>query len=148
MPVPDAEAVVREFIRRVEDGNVVEAASLFADGALNHGMQVTREQMELVLTSLRQAMPDSRTTLLDIVSDGNVVACRTRVDGTHLGTPDLPFVEGGVFAAGPPTGLPVTTTHMHWFKIHEGMIAEHWANRDDLGVARQLGLLEGIGLPG
>ncbi|HEY5986172.1 MAG TPA: hypothetical protein VIV12_07345 [Streptosporangiaceae bacterium] len=27
----------------------------------------------------------------------------------------------------------------HWFRTRDGMIAEHWANRDDLAMARQAG---------
>ena len=30
-------------------------------------------------------------------------------------------------------------TQSHWFKMKDGVIIEHWANRDDLGTARQLG---------
>jgi hypothetical protein len=30
-------------------------------------------------------------------------------------------------------------TQSHWFRLADGRIIEHWANRDDLGMARQLG---------
>jgi hypothetical protein len=30
-------------------------------------------------------------------------------------------------------------TQSHWFRMRDGRILEHWANRDDLGMARQLG---------
>jgi hypothetical protein len=26
-----------------------------------------------------------------------------------------------------------------WFRLEDGLIIEHWANRDDLGLVRQLG---------
>jgi len=39
----------------------------------------------------------------------------------------------------PPTGKTFAITQSHWFRIEDGQIIEHWANRDDLGMARQLG---------
>lgn len=144
MANPANETVVRDMMRRLDDGDPAGAAMLFADQGTNHGIAVTRDGIELVLRSLQQAMPDARTEIIDMISDGEVVACRAHVEGTHLGTPDLPFVEGGVFAMGPPTGRRVSTTHQHWFRIRDGVVIEHWANRDDLGLARQLGLIEGL----
>ncbi|MEV0335061.1 ester cyclase [Nocardia sp. NPDC050717] len=41
----------------------------------------------------------------------------------------------------PPTGRTFAMTESHWFRMREGKIFEHWANRDDLGMARQLGWL-------
>jgi hypothetical protein len=32
----------------------------------------------------------------------------------------------------------VTWTHHHSFRLVSGKIAEHWANRDDLGFLRQV----------
>ncbi len=39
----------------------------------------------------------------------------------------------------PPTGRRFATTQTHWFRMADGKIIEHWANRDDLGTATQLG---------
>ena len=39
----------------------------------------------------------------------------------------------------PPTGKTFAMTQSHWFRIEAGKIVEHWANRDDRGMARQLG---------
>jgi hypothetical protein len=30
-------------------------------------------------------------------------------------------------------------TQSHWFRVEGGKILDHWANRDDLGMGRQLG---------
>jgi hypothetical protein len=35
-------------------------------------------------------------------------------------------------------------TKSHRFRIDDGQLIEHWANRDDLGVARQLGWIPPI----
>ncbi|MFD0362462.1 hypothetical protein ACFQZZ_13530 [Nocardia sp. GCM10030253] len=35
--------------------------------------------------------------------------------------------------------IGILTTQSHWVRIAEGKAIEHWANRDDLGTATQLG---------
>jgi hypothetical protein len=37
------------------------------------------------------------------------------------------------------TGREFAVTQTHWFRTRDGMIIEHWANRDDLAMARQAG---------
>ena len=39
----------------------------------------------------------------------------------------------------PPTGREFATTQTHWFRFRDGLVVEHWANRDDLATAEQLG---------
>ena len=40
----------------------------------------------------------------------------------------------------PPTGRRFAVTQTHWLRLADaGQVLEHWANRDDLGMARQLG---------
>ena len=39
----------------------------------------------------------------------------------------------------PPTGRSFATTQSHWFRVADGTVIEHWANRDDIGTAQQLG---------
>jgi len=44
-----------------------------------------------------------------------------------------------VDAVMPPTGKAFAITQTHWFRTRDGMITEHWANRDDLAMAKQAG---------
>ena len=39
----------------------------------------------------------------------------------------------------PPTGRTFAITQTHWFRVRDGRVLEHWANRDDLGMAEQAG---------
>ena len=61
------------------------------------------------------------------------------MSGRHHG----PMVEfdhdGEVGAVFPPTGRTFATTQTHWFRLADGKVIEHWANRDDIGTAKQLG---------
>ncbi|HEY3562111.1 MAG TPA: ester cyclase [Kribbella sp.] len=73
------------------------------------------------------------------VADGNLVAVNSTMTGRHVG----PFVvytpDGAVDTAFPPTGKRFAMTQTHWFRIEDDKVIEHWANRDDLGHAKQLG---------
>ena len=71
--------------------------------------------------------------------EGELAVVHTTMRGRHTG----PFVtydaEGGVERAFAPTGAEFAVTQSHWFRLREGQVIEHWANRDDMGQARQLG---------
>jgi len=41
-----------------------------------------------------------------------------------------------------PTGKRVTVLQFHSFRIQDGLISEHAAVRDDLGMVLQLGLVK------
>ena len=71
--------------------------------------------------------------------DGDWVVCRMIVHGRHKIEPSIPF-DGGIYNITEPDGRPFRTQHIHMYRIDKGKIKEHWANRDDLGAARQLGL--------
>src|SRR5215218_1495608 len=79
----------------------------------------------------RQAFPDLRVSVEDLVAEGDRVAARLRFRGTHLGELD------GIA----PTGRRVDCSGIVISRIEEGKIAEDWANFDDLGMMRQLGLI-------
>ena len=88
---------------------------------------------------LREAYADLSFDVHDVVSDGDLVVAHVTMSGRHTGT----FVGYGADArptqAFPPTGKRFATTQSHWFRVAEGKVVEHWANRDDLGTAMQLG---------
>ena len=46
---------------------------------------------------------------------------------------------GAVRQAMPPTNKTFAATQSHWFRLADGKVIEHWANRDDLAMAEQLG---------
>ena len=47
--------------------------------------------------------------------------------------------DGTVDQAFPPTGRSFASTQTHWLRVRDGQVIEHWANRDDMGTAFQLG---------
>ena len=58
------------------------------------------------------------------------------LSGTHLGL----FVHPGL-GTFPPTGKRFVVKQMHLDRLHNGLLVEHWAVRDDLGMLQQLGLV-------
>jgi predicted ester cyclase len=50
-------------------------------------------------------------------------------------------VNGGMLVGVPPTGRHFEVQHIHLMQVRGGKIVEHFANRDDLGMMKQLGLL-------
>ena len=88
---------------------------------------------------LREAFAELRWEIHEVVAEDDLVAVHCTMSGRHVRA----FVEyddqaqvGQVF---PPTGKRFATTQTHWLRMADGKIVEHWANRDDLGMALQLG---------
>jgi predicted ester cyclase len=88
---------------------------------------------------LRDAYADLRWEIHDVVAEDDTVVLYATMSGRHTGTFVGYDADGRPEQAFPPTGKPFATTQSHWFRVADGKIIEHWANRDDLGSAKQLG---------
>jgi len=88
---------------------------------------------------LRGAFSELAWEIHDAVQDGDLVVVHATMSGRQTG----PFVsydpDGGIAAVFPPLGRRFAVTQTHWFRMRDGKVAEHWANRDDLGMGQQLG---------
>lgn len=88
---------------------------------------------------LRTAFSDLTWAVHDVAHDHDLVVVHATMSGRQTG----PFVAYGpdaeVSVAFPPRGRTFAVTQTHWFRMRDGLIAEHWANRDDLGMGQQLG---------
>ncbi|HZB75416.1 MAG TPA: ester cyclase [Solirubrobacteraceae bacterium] len=88
---------------------------------------------------LRAAYADLRWDIHDVVAEGDLVAVRCTMSGRHTGDFVAYDVEGRVAEAFPPTRRRFTSSQSHWLRIRDGQAVEHWAQRDDYGMAHQLG---------
>ena len=129
----------KEIVRRLlgNPTDVKAAAAMWAPDALNHGMKVDPAFMETIFESINQL--GERHTFHEMIAEGEWVAVRTTCQGNHAVKPAFP-INSGIFSEIEPTGKNYTVQHIHLFRIVDGKIKEHWANRDDLGAARQIGL--------
>jgi steroid delta-isomerase-like uncharacterized protein len=140
------EAVVRRFVERSNQQDLEGMLSLFADDAKNFGQPVGREGFRRVLADIREAFPDWHIDIMEMVAQGDSVVMWCKVSGTHRGTGKLP-INGGMLVGVPPTGKHFETDHIHWWKIRDGRIVDHYAARDDISMMRQLGLIPPVSSP-
>ena len=78
---------------------------------------------------LRTAFPDIRVTVFDTVAEGDLVAVRGEISGTHRGE----------LMGLPPTGNGVSVSVMDFNRIASGRVHERWGQLDMLGLLQQLG---------
>ena len=87
---------------------------------------------------LRVAFAELAFEVHDVVAEGDVVVVHNTMSGRHHG-PMVQYEHGEVTTVFPPTDRTFASTQSHWFRVADGMVIEHWANRDDIGTALQLG---------
>ena len=92
------------------------------------------------LEDLFRAFPDWKMEIVEMVAAGDSVVVRCRVTGTHRGVATR-RLNGGFLLGVKPTGKRFEVQHIHWYKVLDGKITDHFTNRDDLGMTQQLGLL-------
>jgi predicted ester cyclase len=88
---------------------------------------------------LRDAYAELHGDIHDVVAEDDLVVLHTTMSGRHVRTFVGVVADARPAQAFPPTGKRFATTQTHWFRIADGKVIEHWANRDDLGTAMQLG---------
>jgi steroid delta-isomerase-like uncharacterized protein len=132
--------IAEQFHEAFNRGDLDAAASCFSEDCQNHGRQVGRAGVRKVLGEIKTNFPDARLRILNCVAEGEWVVVRCTYSGTHRGTSQFP-VDGGMLVGVPPTGCSFEVQHIHMYRMRDGKIVEHFANRDDVGMMRQLGLL-------
>jgi len=132
--------IVRRHYDVLNSGDVAAAVLFYSTDTLNHGRRVGREGVQRVLSDIYATFPDWRMAIDDLVAVDDAVVIRTTVTGTHKGVGKLP-VNGGLLVGVPPTGRGFSVEHIHWHRLMDDLIVEHRANRDDIGMMQQLGLL-------
>ena len=136
MSAEDNKALIREVIEEVWNrGNLAAVDRYFAPDYVDHtpfpGQGPGPEGYRQVVTAIRDAFPDLHLTLGDILGEGDKVAFRYTMEGTHQGH----------FMGMPPTGKPFSVTGMIIARVADGKAVERWANLDTLSLMQQLGAI-------
>lgn len=77
------------------------------------------------------ALPDGALTLHEVLAEGDLVACRVTIDGTHQ----------GALLGVPPTGRALLLEAITILRFRDGRTVERWNRLDEAGLMAQLGLL-------
>lgn len=133
--------IERLYAEGINRHDAAAAAAFYSEDAKNHGREVGRAGMQAVFEALFSTFPDFRYQIEEATAEDDRVVCRVTMSGTHLGRPTRPQAFGGMLHRVEPTGRSVRVLQFHSFRIGDGLIREHAAVRDDLGMLLQLGLL-------
>jgi predicted ester cyclase len=130
---PGAKEVVAEMFRRHRTGVTASLEDLVAPDLVNHAAGPQgREGLALILRTIEEDLGPITVEQHHLFGEGDLVAQHLTMHGTHRGSsmPLLADVE--------PSGRAVAWTFIHIWRVVDGVIVEHWACRDDLGLLDQL----------
>src|SRR5260221_2375468 len=90
--------------------------------------------LKQVVVGLRTAFPDLHFEIHDMLAEGEIVAMRSTMTGTHTRT--LSVVPGRSL---PATGRSVSVPHMHFVRIVDGKTTDLWQLWNISMMLHQLG---------
>jgi len=131
MPERENRDLILRYLEEFNAGNLEAAAACFADDLVGHEPSRDLHGRDGIMHSLagfRNAFPDIRVTVEDLVAEGDRVVVRWSFRGTQ---------RGEVLGVA-PTGRRVTVTRMIFYRISEGGISEYWGSWDRMGLLQQL----------
>jgi steroid delta-isomerase-like uncharacterized protein len=83
------------------------------------------------MVAFTKGFPDSRISIDACIAEGNTVATRWSLTGTHQGE----------FQGIAPTGRPVKFSGLEFNRVVEGRFVEHWSMFDNIALLRQIGAM-------
>jgi len=88
---------------------------------------------------LSSAFCDLAFGIDQVVVEGDLVVTYGTMSGRHTGDFVVYAPDGSVERAFAPTGRTFEVAQAHFARMRDGQVVEHWAVRDDQGMALQLG---------
>jgi steroid delta-isomerase-like uncharacterized protein len=134
MTAHDNKLVMQRFVEFINTASERLATELIAQNAVFH-VPGRPDPMRgpagylAVIAMMRAGFPDIQWTLEEMVAEGDAVAARFTMRGTHRG----PFF--GV----PPTGKRIVVQAMNFYRFAGGQIAGEHGQPDLLGLLQQIG---------
>jgi steroid delta-isomerase-like uncharacterized protein len=130
--------LVAEFIEALFTRGDLDAADRYlAEDFVNNdppfGASADRAGMRAAGAMFRAVFPDWHSDLHLLVAEDDIVVESFTASGTHTGAEIM-----GVAPSGETVSLP----GINVFRVSDGQIVERWGRLDDLGLLRQLGLVD------
>lgn len=136
MTVEDNKAIVRRFYEEVINrASEPVAHEIMSQAYVEHDSPDQPPGLEGFMKFLRMiatAFPDIEVRVEDMLADGDKVAARLTIHGTHTGT-----LLGNIA----PTGRRATWTGIDILQLEGGKLIGRWSERNLLGLMRQLGVI-------
>jgi steroid delta-isomerase-like uncharacterized protein len=127
-------AAIEAAVEKMNTGDLEGYLELYAENVVLHGYPPGVEGKagaNAFYTSFAKALPDIRITIEDVMAEGDKVAARFKVQGTH--SDELMGV--------PATGNSVDVEGQSFFRFENGQITERWQSLDAMTLMTQLGAL-------
>lgn len=134
-------AIVRQIEEAWDAGRLDELDALFAPDFIARssvpGMPPTLETAKMAHQMSLQSFPDRKTTIEDIIAEGDKVVVRVRMTGTNRG--------GVPWLGAPANGNKVDVQWISIYRLANGKVIEHEAQMDLVGLMQQLGVIPASG---
>ena len=127
-------AAIENAVAQMNSGNLEGYLEMYSDDLTLHGYPPGVEGKAGVsefYAGFAKALPDVELTAEDVIADGDKVAVRYRIQGTH--SDELMGV--------PATGNKVDVDGQSFFRFEDGRVVERWQALDGAALLMQLGAL-------
>ena len=135
-PGNENEAIIRQVIALIGERNLDEAFELYALDYIYHGPGGQelrgRDGIRGLWEVWLAAFPDLHSTVEDVVTEGDKIVMRWRIEGTHTGE----------FLGVPASNAKINVSVTGMFRVANGQLAECWDQFDGLGLMQQIGGVE------
>jgi len=138
VPAEQNKAAARRFLEETDKGNLDVIDELVSPDAVDHnpfpGQAPGAEGVRQVFAMLKAAFPDMSQSIQDMVAEGDRVAIRSTLHGSHRGE----------FLGIPATGKHVALPGIDIIRFdEEGKMIEHWGLFDVPLLMQPVGVMPG-----
>jgi predicted ester cyclase len=129
----NASDIIEEMNERRQAGDMSVLDDLVAEDMVNHAAGPQgRAGLKQILHAIDHDLGPVTVEQHHLVGDGELVAQHLTLHGRHRAS-TMPLLAGV-----PVSGRPAEWRFMHLWRAAGGLIVEHWAYRDDMGLVEQL----------